>query len=280
LFETLAPIASIIEGKLNSKVRLSGLLREDFSPDLSSLAGNVVAEVLASQVSGNRAKVLEALDTRLGFFNVEDLNLKGLKTVLDFENGQVRVKPFSFSYKDIDVKVSGSHSFDQQLKYTATLEVPAKYLGNDVNRLLNEIAEPELQETTIPVVAKIGGSYQEPTVETDLKAAVTDLTSRLVEVQKQKLTAAGKEKARDLIGSLLKESGDTTRTAADSGKTGIGGVLDGVLSDRTKEPSKMESDSTPKEGESVQKAARNILGGLLGRKKDSNSTRKDSTRKN
>ncbi|WP_430931012.1 AsmA-like C-terminal region-containing protein, partial [Robiginitalea biformata] len=63
---------------------------------------------------------------RKDFFNMEDLDLKGLKSALKFENGLVTVKLFSFTYRDMEVSVAGSLSFDQQLNYTATLQVPAK----------------------------------------------------------------------------------------------------------------------------------------------------------
>ena len=115
LMETLAPIASILNGKLNSKISLGGLLKEDFSPDLMSLAGNVVAEVLASDLSGRKAQVVQALDSRLDFIDFSQLNLKGLKTILAFEDGVVAVRPFSFNYKDIGISVDGGHTFDQQL---------------------------------------------------------------------------------------------------------------------------------------------------------------------
>ncbi|MBC2838889.1 AsmA-like C-terminal region-containing protein [Robiginitalea sp. SC105] len=278
LFKTLAPIAAIVEGKLNSRVSLSGLLNEDFTPDLMSLAGNVVAEVLATDVTGNKARVLEALDTRLDFFKMEDLDLKGLKTVLNFENGLVTVRPFSFSYRDIEVTVAGSHSFDQQLNYTATLQVPAKYLGSEVNRLVTELQEPGLQEATIPVVATIGGRYSEPTVQTDLNQAVTGLTSRLVEAQKQKLLATGKDKANELIGNLLKGSPDTTATAnrKDSVRTGLGNVLKDVVQGKQADTAAANT-GTQTTGGQVESAARNVLGGLLKKKKDTaRTTARDS----
>lgn len=275
LLRTLAPIASIVEGKLNSRVQLGGLLNDDFSPDLMSLAGNVVAEVLATDITGTRAKVLEALDARMDFFNMEDLDLKGLKTALNFENGLVTVKPFSFAYRDMEVSVAGSHSFDQQLNYTATLQVPAKYLGSEVNRLVTELQEPGLKEATVPVVATIGGSYTNPSVQTDLKQAVASLTARLVEAQKQKLVASGKDKAKDLIGNILKGSGDSTKTTkTDSTRNNIGNVLKDVVTNRNKDSTATSGQSQT--GDNVGNSARKILGGLLGRKKDTAGTAKDS----
>ena len=155
--------------------------------------------------------------------------------------------------------------------------MPAKYLGSDVNRLVTELQEPGLKEATVPVVATIGGRYSDPNVQTDLKQAVASLTSRLVEAQKQKLVASGKEKAKDLIGNLLKGSADSTRNSApDSAKTGLGSVLKDVVGSGRQDTTKAATGEKTTAGEQVGQSARKILGGLLGKKKDTAGTAKDT----
>lgn len=275
LFRTLAPIASILEGKLNSQVSLSGLLNNDFSPDLMSLGGRVVAEVLAARPSGQKAAVLQALDNGLDFVNLEELDLKGLKTYLSFENGRVAVKPFTFRYRDIAVNVEGGHTFDQQLSYSATFDVPAHYLGPEVNRLLKELNDPGLEQVTVPVSARISGSYTQPAVETDLPAAAQSLTARLVEYQKQKLLAGSQAKAEQLLGNLLGEGTDSTGTA-DAPAADLEKVVGDVLGATGQKAPKGADSTTASKDETVKEAARNILGGLLKKKKDTSATPKDS----
>lgn len=275
LFRTLAPIASILEGRLNSQISLSGLLNNDFSPDLMSLGGRVVAEVLAAKPSGQKAQVLQALGDRMDFVNLEELDLKGLKTYLSFEKGQVAVKPFSFHYRDIAVRVQGSHTFDQQLSYQATFDVPAHYLGAEVNRLLMQIKEPGLDQATVPVAARIGGSYTQPTVETDLQEAVRNLTTRLVDYQKQKLLAGGQAKAEELLGSLLAGGRDST-AAADTTNTSLGKVVGDVLGAATQKTTKANDSAAAPANDAVKEAARNVLGGLLKKKKEPEPVKKDS----
>ncbi len=275
LFRTLAPIASILEGKLNSQVSLSGLLQNDFSPDLMSLGGRVVAEVLAARPSGQKAAVLQALDNGLNFVNLEELDLKGLKTYLSFENGKVAVKPFTFRYRDIAVNVEGGHTFDQQLSYQATFDVPAHYLGPEVNRLLKELNDPAVQQVTVPVSARISGSYTQPAVDTDLPAAVQNLTASLVEYQKQKLLAGGQAKAEQLLGNLLGGGTDSTG-AADAPAADLGKVVGDVLGATGQKAPKSADSTAATKDETVKETARNILGGLLKKKKDTSTTPKDS----
>ncbi|MDG1570955.1 AsmA-like C-terminal region-containing protein [Robiginitalea sp. M366] len=270
LMQTLAPIAGILQGRLNSKISLQGNLLSDFSPDMMALAGKVTAEVLAAQPSGKKAAVLEALDTRLDFVNLEELDLKGLKTYLSFENGRVAVKPFSFTYRDIEVQVRGGHSFDQQLDYNVTLMVPARYLGPEVNRLMTALSEPGLENQPVPVGATVSGTYTQPQVQTDVKTVVSSLTTRLVEAQKQKALAGGKAKAQELIGGLFKKDSTKTDSLA---KPSLGNVLKTVSGVARKDST--ATDSTKTSGQ-VEQTARKILGGLLKRKKDTAATRKDS----
>ena len=272
MLKALAPIAKVLEGKLNSSIKLSGSLKEDMTPNLATLTGNLLAELLSTEITAEKAPLLNALDGKLEFLNLKELDLNGLKTALNFENGVVAVKPFDINYKDFAIKVDGGHTFDQKLQYKATIQVPAKYLGSDVNKLLAQIDDSSLENLTIPVTANIGGNYTSPNVSTDLTSGVKKLTNQLVEIQKQKLKDKGKDAAKDLIGGLFKK--DSTQTDSTSkNKPDVKDVLGGLLGNKKKDSTVVKQDSTTTESE-AKKAAKNILGGLLGGKK------KDTTKKN
>ncbi len=262
LFKVVAPLANALEGRLNTEIQLSGNLKDDMTPNLATLSGDVLAQLLSAQVETKNAPLLSALDSQFRFIDMEKLDLNDLKTALSFEGGKVAVKPFALRYEDIAVNVSGSHTFDKQLQYQATLDVPAKYLGNEVNSLIAKIDDESLEDLTIPVTASIGGNYTSPKVSTDLGSGVKDLTSQLVEIQKQKLLNQGKNEAQNLIGGLL---GNAEKDSTDTQKEGgITEALGGLLGSNQKDS--VASDSATDET-SVKKAAKGILGGLLGNKK-------------
>lgn len=156
MFRTLAPIAKILQGTLNSDVQLSGSLKDDFTPNLNTISGNILAELLTDKIDAESAPLLTALDSKLNFLELDKLNLKDLKTALSFEDGVVKVKPFTIKYQDFAINISGSHTFDQKLNYAATIEVPAKYLGKDINNIIARIDEKSLENLTIPITANIG----------------------------------------------------------------------------------------------------------------------------
>ncbi|MFS4416564.1 AsmA-like C-terminal region-containing protein [Maribacter sp. 2307ULW6-5] len=280
LFNVLAPVAQVLQGTLNSELALSGKLTKDFTPELSSLSGDVLAQLLTKDIAPENAPVLSALDNKLGFLDLKELDLKDLTTKLSFKDGVVAVKPFTINYKDIAIKVAGGHTFDQKLDYTATIDVPAKYLGKEVGQLIAQMKDGSLADLTIPVTASIGGLYSSPEVSTDLASGVKTLTTQLVEIQKQRLMDKGTAKAKDLLGDLFNKGGGTAQTdstgSASPLKKEVQGVLGGLLGNDPKTDTVAKRDSVPAEREAVKKAAKNILGGLLGRKRDTAKAQKDT----
>ncbi|WP_166962944.1 AsmA family protein [Yeosuana marina] len=249
LLQNIAPIAKAIQGKFNTTLNLKGALSSDFTPNLNSLSGGAFAEVLSSTINPLNAEVLNKLGSSLNFIDFKKINLNDLKTQFEFSDGKVNVKPFKFKYQDIDINVSGSHNFDKTMSYNAVFNVPAKYLGSEVNRLIGKIDDASTNNISIPITANITGSYINPSVKTDLSSSVSNLTTRLVEIEKQKLLNKGKGKVSDLLGGLL--TGDKKTTETDSTKT---------------KTTQVDSTKTTT-GSTVQKEIKNVLGGLLTKKK-------------
>lgn len=256
MLKTLAPIAKVLQGKLNSTIDVSGFLDSSFSPDLATITGNALAEVLTTKLNTNQSAILSGLGSKIDFIDFDKLDLKNLKTKLSFENGQVSVKPFTISYKDIPIVVSGSHNFSNSMNYNAVLQVPAKYLGSEINRLIGKINDNEVNKITVPVTANIGGTFKNPNITTDLTSGVSNLTKQLIEIEKQKLIDKGTDKVKGFIGGLLggnsnstkidstQTNGDNTKqTTEDKVKEGVGNILGGLLGGKKKTKNKKTLDS-------------------------------------
>ncbi|MGG5487898.1 AsmA-like C-terminal region-containing protein [Gaetbulibacter sp. PBL-D1] len=248
LLQSLAPIAKALQGKLNTTINLAGSLDNEFSPKLSSISGDAFAELLTTKIDPKGGELLSKLEGALNFVDFSKLNLNDIKAQLKFENGNVTVKPFKLSYQDIGIEVSGSHSFEKTMSYNAVFNVPAKYLGSDVNRLIGKINDNDVNKITIPVTANITGSYTSPKVSTDLTSGVSNLTKQLIEIEKQKLLNSGKDKVNDLLGNLLGGDKNTTNettkdstatktdttTTKDPVKEGVKSLLNGLIKNRKK----------------------------------------------
>ncbi|CAM1341783.1 AsmA family protein [Tenacibaculum amylolyticum] len=229
LFKMLSPIADILQGKLNTNINLSGDLNNDFTPNLTSVSGKALAEILATNVEPKKSKALSLLGNNLSFVDLKQLNLKDIKTKLSFDKGKVNVKPFKLQYKDIDIEVAGSHSFDQLMDYNATFNVPAKYLGSEVTGLLSKLNSKD-QNVSVPVTANFSGSFTNPSVKTDLSSAVSNLTTQLIQKQKNSLI----DKA---VGGLLGGNKDNKSSATNTKENTVDkvkGVLGGLFGKKKK----------------------------------------------
>lgn len=246
LLQSLAPIAKVLQGKLNTNINISGLLDKEFSPQLNTVSGKAYAQLLTTEINEDQSPLLSKLDGALNFIDFDKLDLKDLAANLEFANGMVSVKPFNIAYKDIDITVAGSHGFDKSLSYNAVFNVPAKYLGSEVNRLIGKINDNEVNKISIPVTANITGSFTNPKVSTDLTSGVTNLTKQLIEIEKQKLIGQGKDKIKDLLSGMV------------GGNTSTG-------SNTTTDSTKVKTDST--KTDPVKQGVKDVLGGLLGGKK-------------
>lgn len=230
MLKSIAPIAGVITGKLNSTIKVSGNLdSKEMTPDLNSLSGDLLGQLLSASVNPNESQLLNKLDDNIKFIDLNKLNLNNLKTHLTFENGKVNIKPFDLKYQDIAIKVGGQHGFDQSMNYNVAFDVPAKYLGAEVNKLLAQLNSADANKINVPVNATITGTFKDPKVGTDLSKSVTTLTTQLIQQQKDKLlneginkgVDKGKDALKDLIGGGNKNNTakDTTKPATTKPKT-------------------------------------------------------------
>ncbi|WP_371824119.1 AsmA-like C-terminal region-containing protein [Lutibacter sp. A80] len=219
MLKSIAPIANAVLGKLNSTIKLSGNLTNEMTPDLKTISGDLLGQLLNPELKTSNSKLLSAISSNVNFIDLEKLNLDNLKMALSFEDGQVQLKPFTLKYQDITAEIGGTHGFDQSINYTLKFDVPAKYLGTEATNLLAELSPSDASEIkNIPINANLTGSFLDPTVSTDLKQATTNLASQLIEMQKEKLINQGTDALKEALNNV--KSNDTVnKTTTDTIKT-------------------------------------------------------------
>lgn len=214
MMKKIAPIAGIINGKLNSSIKLNGNLdANELTPDLKSISGDLLGQLLSTTVNSKNSTLLNSLSSNVKFLDLNKLNLNDLKMALTFENGKVNVKPFDIKYQDIKATIGGTHGFDQTMNYNIKFDVPAKYLGTEANNLIAKLSPADAAKLdNIPINATMTGNFSNPKISTDMKTAVSNLTTQLVNQQKEKLTQKGTSALTDLINKNTKAK-DTTQAA-------------------------------------------------------------------
>jgi hypothetical protein len=217
MLKSIAPIAEVITGKFNSTVNVSGNLdAKEMTLDLKSLTGDLAGSLANTVINTAKSKVLTALTNNVKFLDPSKLNLNQ-KVNLTFSDGKVNIQPFNIKYQDIDVRIEGTHGFDQVMNYNIGFDVPAKYLGSDVTKLLATL-KTDGSKVSVPVNAIITGSFQNPKVSTDLSKSVTSLTTQLVQQQKEKYVNQATDKGKELLGNLIKGGNKNNAATKDTTK--------------------------------------------------------------
>lgn len=218
MLKSIAPIAGVINGKLNSTIKLSGDLQQDMTPNLKTISGDLLGQLLSTTINEKNSTLLTALSSNVKFIDMSKVNLNDVKAALSFKDGKVNVKPFDIKYQDITVNVGGTHGFDQNMNYNLKFDVPAKYLGKEVTNLLTKLTPADQNKIqNIPVNAVLGGNFKQPKITTDMKQATTNLASQLVKMQKDKYINQGTSALGNLLGGTKGNTSGTT-TATDTTK--------------------------------------------------------------
>ena len=256
ILEKIAPIAKVVQGKVNTVINVKGSLKNDLTPEINSVSGDLFAALIDSKIDSHGSALLSALDSQFTGLNLNNLNLKDVKAAVDFEDGKVKIKPFTIKYKDVAIEVAGSHGFDQQMNYKLTFNVPPQMLGKEAEGLLSKLT-PENQKkiTNLPVVATVGGTFKKPQVSTDAKTVVKDLATQIAKNQINNLTAKGTDALQQALGSKT-----SSGTAGEITKT-VGGLMKNRDSTMTKVKEKAKEEAKKE----AKKQLGNFLKGLGGK---------------
>lgn len=219
LLKYIAPIAKALDGNINTTLNLQGNLNENLTPILSSIAGDALAQILTAEVNESQAPLLSKLGEQVTFLDLDKLSLKDVSTVLTFKDGKIAVQPFDFMVKGVKVTAAGSHGLDKTIDYNLTMDVPAKMLGGDINKLLRKLDPAEADKMSVALPVALSGSFTSPKVTLDSKSAVNALTQRIIEKQKQDLLDKGTGILDDLLGGKDKPKDSTTTQTGNTNTT-------------------------------------------------------------
>lgn len=218
----------------------------ELTPDLNSLTGDLLGQLLSTTVSAQNSTLLNALGANLKFIDMSKINLNDLKAAVTFKDGKVNVKPFDIKYKDIKATIGGTHGFDQSMNYNLKFDVPAKYLGTEANALIAKLSPADAAKLeNIPINALMTGSFSSPKISTDMKGAVTNLTNQLVKQQKEKALKQGSSALTDYLNKNTKKTSDTTKTATPTTEENVKEKAADLLKGLFNKKKKTEEPKTP-----------------------------------
>ncbi len=261
--QALMPVAKFLNGKINSKLALTGKLGQDMMPLLSSLTGD--GDLLVLEGALQKFAPVDQLANTLNVTQLKNLSLKDIKTYFAFENGRVKVNPFKVNFSNISMLVGGSHGFDQSLDYTLQMTLPRSVIGKQGDALITSLASkasskgiPVNVSDSVHLNVLLGGNIMKPTYKTDLQETASGTLNNL----------------KDQASTLVKNKVDTVKTALKDTLTSvknnaIAGVKNEITKQLTGKKDTTGTKSAPLQdaGKQAGQAVKNTIGNLFNKKK-------------
>jgi uncharacterized protein involved in outer membrane biogenesis len=213
----LAPIANLMEGNFSTDFRLSGELKPNMMPDLTTISGSGILEILNAAVKGAESKVISGI-TSLTKLSDESTNvtLKDVLMTTQITDGRVLVEPFTISLGGNQAVVAGSHGLDGSLDYRITLDIPPGLVQSASSLVSSAIGKDiNVNAKDLKLNLGIGGTYNDPNInilgaETGgTEEAAKEALRVVIDEEKEKLTSEAEKKLDEETDKLLEQTIDT-----------------------------------------------------------------------
>ncbi|MEO5572152.1 MAG: AsmA-like C-terminal region-containing protein [Bacteroidia bacterium] len=207
--QKMAPIAGKCSGKYSTEFTVTGKLDGHMQPVMNSLNG--AGKLKTTGITIENFEPLNKVADALKMPQFKKASLSDANLSFKFTNGRVYIDPYEQAIAGIKTKIEGSNGFDQTIDYKLGMQLPTKMIPGAATSVINGLisqanshgANMSMGEN-VNVNVKIGGTVQNPKIETGLKEAVKGAVDDL------------KAKAQEEFEKKKKELEDRAKATADS----------------------------------------------------------------
>lgn len=169
--ETL-PVAMNCTGKIGASMKFAAQLDKEMSPVMTTANGGGTLTTEQLLIKDN--PTLSSLSSVLKNEDLSRLSIGSLKIDFTLEQGNLTVKPFTTQLANQPTTIYGTQSAAGDMDYTISMNVPRKYFGSEIDKLLSSVPGTD-KITALDVDVKIGGTLDKPTVSPDLSKALRSI---------------------------------------------------------------------------------------------------------
>jgi len=190
--KALVPMARQVEGVFGTSFKVSGEMGPDMLPNLATLTGKGVLDVVRAAI--NQSEVMSKIASLTTLPELKTLLVVDKKIQANLVNGNLVVQPFDLAIGDVKMTLGGSNSLAGALAYVTALNVPTGRLGTALSSQLTRLTGVKNIQGTdrVTLGLNIGGTVSSPRVA---------LTSGSMKDQgKALVTAVARQKTLDLLG--------------------------------------------------------------------------------
>ncbi len=179
MVKSFAPVFAGTDGTFSTQFSMSTELLSDATPDLNTLMAN---GLLRTSRLAMQTEATEKVSSFLRNDDYKTLILQATRADFKIENGRLYLAETNLNGNNYKGTIEGSSGLDQSLDFVMNLQVPIS--GVKANNLLSSIG---VKSGNVPLKVNIGGTFQRPTIRTDLGDMGRDIVDDL------------KDKARDAV---------------------------------------------------------------------------------
>ena len=272
MIKSFAPIAKVMSGNFNTNFSVNGFLTSEMMPEMSSLSGKGLIEVL--QASLGETELLSGLS---GVTKLNNLTttLNQLKMSAEIKEGRLFVKPFDVTLGRYKTQVSGSSGIDGSIDYSLKMEVPAGAVGQQVNSLITSLTGNNNSFAGENLIMDIGmtGVFTKP--DFSLKGIYTqngNSVKNTVQATASEQINKKKEELKTQVSNKVETGKDSAKALLKTKQDSLQGRIDTLINAQKDSISAkaLEKLGLKKDSSKVDKAkekVEGILKGVFGKKK-------------
>ncbi|MFN4124021.1 MAG: AsmA-like C-terminal region-containing protein [Flavobacteriales bacterium] len=269
--QQIAPIAKNTVGRASGSISFAMQTDQQLQPIFNTLdgKGNLQTSMIVIEGFEMIKSIAEALKIdKLKKWQMEKTNLG-----FEIKQGRIFIDPFDTKVGNYKARIGGSNGFDQSISYVMNLEIPRAEFGGQANAVLNNlVAQANTKGINasvgdiIPVELRIGGTFANPTVSTDLRDRANDAFKNLKDEAEQKLREEAdrlkkelEDKARSEAERLKNEAEDRVKQEADKAKQEAERIKQETERKAREEADRAKREAERKAKEEAEKRAKDIF---------------------
>lgn len=233
-FQALAPIGKFIQGRFNTSLVMDTELGKNMMPNYNTL--NVQGFLQTMDAVIKNFKPLETIGDKLNVDFFKTMVVNDTKNWFEIKNGVVELKPVDYTYKDIAMQISGTHSLTQDMNYKIKASIPRALIGSTsvgaaansgldfIKGQASKLGLDVASGSHVNVDITLGGSLTNPKVGVNLlgfggKESAEQTATAQVKEEIAKVQEDIKKEAQEKIDEAREQVKATAQQAADSLKT-------------------------------------------------------------
>jgi hypothetical protein len=274
--DKLAPIAKRSTGRFSTNLSFQGLLNQDMSPILTSIAG--IGNLFTKSVYIEGFEPLNELAAKLNIHRLAKQTIEDLSVYFKIEDGRFNVEPYKVKLGNSNATIAGFTALNQEMFFKINMDIPRSEFGAEANKWIDDLQSKALkagiktnalQKVLLDITVE--GTITSPRFSikwSDQSNPLQSLKDELENQLKLKIDE-GKKIAEDKVQEIKKDVEDKIQEKTKEAKEELNKKADQVLAEaerqtqRVRDEAKKVADNIRKEGENnaakLEKEATNPL---------------------